>query len=677
MNVRPTKEEPLGESQGITMKLDRRIGLINMSSILVVAAALLVSVEPSCAQETAKPARIALAVWDTGKAAVDPLAADVIERKDGWKPIAGGETVDAFEGDAVISNGRVLAVARKHETGIEVYSLGLEKPIFRARLLLTPGAGIDKITLSENGRGAVGLEVATKSGTARFRLKKGEPFVESQAVSEDATLRVECPSRFAVLPDFFADDILFDARRTPVDQVDLPSENFLLHFTGKQDAIVMSVFENRAKDVRVTLAGKGDERAITGSEMEYGKKGSKIWVAVIEGAGMWHAVDIGVTDVKKILPLNWKMPFVAQWRVDFTRRDDLTDSWDMLLPDKEGNGFIKPSWLAQDGKISEATRTASGEVDRDAYRPGGPASDRLGPDRLRWTTVLGRVQYPCWSDRERKGFLQPLESKRLIFDGPVLVYPIMRLAETPVESYTAVDIVRNTLAVGPCQHILDVEGQKQEHVGRATCHVRTLLNEIYRSGQQNAKRKEVEIYLGDGLDFVTHIRNRVLAYVAFGKELRTYVAEQREAHPELKESLDALDALTREIDERVAARSKAIIQHKMLKETTEKVAEQKVEPTPPVLAAQLNRDFVAKGLLDYDGEDWEAKLKREYTDPLTAIGGEQDEMVGECRWVVKALRQRAGILMATDPKMALIAAEIRARTQKMLRGGAAYEGARH
>ena len=72
--------------------------------------------------------------------------------------------------------------------------------------------------------------------------------------------------------------------------------------------------------------------------------------------------------------------------------------------------------------------------------------------------------------------------------------------------------------------------------------------------------------------------------------------------------------------------------------------------------AQLNRDFVAKGLLDYTGSDWQAKLKTEYTDPLTTIGGQQDEMVGECRWVVKALRQKAAILMATDPAMAPIAA---------------------
>jgi hypothetical protein len=519
--------------------------------------------------------------------------------------------------------------------------------------------------------------VASKSGAARFRLKKGDLSVEAQSISGAGALRVECPSRFAVLPDFFADDILFDARKVPVDKVELPSENFLLHFTGQQDAMVMGVFENREQDVRVTLAGKGDQRAITGSEIEFGKKGSRIWVAVLEGAGVWHSIDVTPADAKKIIPLAWKMPCVAQWRVDFTRQDGLTDSWDMLLPDREGNGFVKPSWLARDGRISAATRTASGEIDVGAYQPGGPASDRLGPDRQRWTTVLGRVPYPCWSDRERRGFLQPLDNKRLKFDGAVLIYPLTRLAETPVDSYTAVDVVRNTLGVGPCQHLLDVEGQKQEHVGRATCHVRTLLEEVYGKGEQKAKREEIEIYLGDALDFVTHIRNRVLAYVAFGQQFRSYLAEQRAAHPELEESLNSLDKIAREIDQRVEPRMRAILQHPTLKQVVAKVAEQETEPTPPALAAQLNREFVAKGLLAYEGADWKERIKKEYTDPLTEIGGEQDEMVGECRWVVKALRQKAGILMATDPRMAPIAAEIRVRTQKMLRGGAAYEGARH
>ena len=40
---------------------------------------------------------------------------------------------------------------------------------------------------------------------------------------------MEAPCRFAVMPDFFADDIVVDATELPVAQADLPSDNFLLH----------------------------------------------------------------------------------------------------------------------------------------------------------------------------------------------------------------------------------------------------------------------------------------------------------------------------------------------------------------------------------------------------------------------------------------------------------------
>jgi hypothetical protein len=649
------------------------------SVILGVAITLAGGERIALAQPPAKQPRAAISLWDTGKSSAEPLAAQAVEQKNGWQAIENVPTPKAFQGDAVVSNGRVLAIARRDAPGVELYSLGLGKPNFRTRLLLTPATGIERVIVTERSGTEIGLEVESKSGRARFRLKKGEPYVEVQAVSGEATLRVECPSRFAVLPDFFADDILFDPRKVSLDKVELPSENFLLLFTGKQDALVMSVFENRAQDVRVTLAGKGQARALTGSEISFGKQGNKIWVAVLEGAGMWHALDVRPVDAKKILPLDWKMPFTAQWRVDFTRHDGLTDSWDMLLPDKDGpeNGFIKPSWLTQDGKMRAAARTRTGAIDDDAYATGWIASQRLDAHRNRWTTVLGWFEYPCWSDRSGKGFLQPLAHKKLAFDGAVLIYPITRLAETPIARYTPVDVMRNTLGIGPCQHLLDVEGQKEEHVGRATCHVWRLLTGIYRSGEQQAKRKEIETYLGDALEFVTHIRNRIARYVAFGKDLRKYLAEQRTAHPELKENLDALDALAGAIDERVEPRMQTILTNPTLKKIAAQLAQRKDEPTPPALAAQLNRNFLTSGLIDYTGADWQAKLDTEYCNPLTLIGGEQDETVGECRWVVKALRQKAGILMAADPRMASIAAEIRARTQKMLRGGAAYEGARH
>jgi len=59
------------------------------------------------------------------------------------------------------------------------------------------------------------------------------------------------------------------------------------------------------------------------------------------------------------------------------------------------------------------------------------------------------------------------------------------------------------------------------------------------------------------------------------------------------------------------------------------------------------------------------------------VGDNQDELAGELRWVVRAIRQKAGLVLAQDPKMAPIVTEIRTKTQEILRSPAGHEGARH
>jgi hypothetical protein len=83
-----------------------------------------------------------------------------------------------------------------------------------------------------------------------------------------------------------------------------------------------------------------------------------------------------------------------------------------------------------------------------------------------------------------------------------------------------------------------------------------------------------------------------------------------------------------------------------------------------------------KTTLDDEGSDGLEKCKK-FTRPMVELGGNQDELAGECRWVVKMLRQRAGILMAVDPKVAVVAEEIRAMTREMLRNPAHHESAHH
>jgi hypothetical protein len=579
-----------------------------------------------------------IAVWDTRQASGEPLSSSVLAARDGWTKVDSQPATVSFDGDAVLSNGRIAAVVRRHGSAVEVYSDGSESPQFRLRLVLATAAGepaaqLEAVRLVENTRSAAAVQASWKTAggeavAGQFRLLRGQVFVQTEPGSGAGRLRTECRGRFVVLPDFFADDILIDATHMPLSKMEVPSDNFVLHLTGAGDAIGMCVFENRRQDVRVALAGEGQGRSVLGSEIDF--EGKKIWVAVLQARGIWHHRDLSADDAGEIIPLDWKMPFPAQWRVDFTRTDSLTDSWEMLLQEKKNAKYVKPSWL-------------------------GGREETLRLSRWRWNTFINTFSYPCWSDHERQGYLQPIKKEICQFQGPAVLYPVNRVKQTPIDAFTVVDLMRNTLGTGPCEHVLDVEGQKTDYRGRPTCGVQGLLEEIYSAKLQKKKRPEVEKHLDDGLAFVTHIRSRITGYIEFGRKMRAYLAEQKKTHPELAAPITELDKIVERIDTHVAPETAKI--------------------PKPDFVVQLNEDF-RKNVLDYDGPDALDRCKQ-YGKVLTDIGGNQDDLVGESRWVVRTLRQRAAVLVALDARLAPIAGEIRARTQEVLRNPAGYEWSRH
>src|SRR5262249_34383982 len=115
--------------------------------VVGIVAALGLGASTAHAQPATEQIRPALAVWDTGTSSAEPLAPETIERRSGWRLIATGETAQRFEGDVVIANRSGLAVARRQGTGVELYSLGSGKPVFRARLVLVRGTRNDAIAL--------------------------------------------------------------------------------------------------------------------------------------------------------------------------------------------------------------------------------------------------------------------------------------------------------------------------------------------------------------------------------------------------------------------------------------------------------------------------------------------------------------------------------------------------
>ncbi len=574
-----------------------------------------------------------VSIFDTTTPSKEPLTGEALAKRDGWKQLPEDATDHAFKGDLVLMNNRIALVLRSGGVGAELYSI--ESQGITKRSTLRP-ASADALALSgvkiiENNPGGASVQasfkgVDGKTLTMTYELKMGQVFVQVTGGESVHAVRVEAPCRFAVMPDFFADDIVVDARTLPLAKAELPSDSFILNLLDGGDAVVMSVWNNRRDEVAVALSGKEAGRRIDATDIPCGGK-DKAWIAVLSAPGIWHARDIAAGDAGKIVALDWKPPMPAMWRVDMQREEHFSDSWEMLLQRPSGD-FTKPRLVG--------------------------SAETLGADRKRWTTVLGTFAYPCWIAKDGQAMIQPLKSKAH-FAGPAVIYPLGRASNTPLDAFTVVDIVRATLGVGPCEYILDLEGQQSQYKGRATCANRDTLNPIYEKRQQKERKAEVETSLAEVIVFIRHIRSRIEIYNTFGQDILSYLAEQKRAHPELAQPLAELETLAHSIDARIAARRVKI-------------------KTPDEAAAMIDA-FKKDGLDDTSAGAFEKC--RKFTASIVEIGDNQDELAGECRLAVKILRQRAGLALAADPRLTDVVREIRERSQKVLRNPAGHEGARH
>jgi hypothetical protein len=580
------------------------------------------------------------AVFDTCTSLPAPLATRPETEAAGWVRVP-EETRRRFQGDAVLANDRIALVFRRGGPGAEVY--GYRGDPLGLQAVLTPLAHkepvrLQDVELVENSadESAVDVTFGTPDGpkaVIRFEIQAGQAFAKTTVRQGASGLRIEAPCRFAVLPDFFADDIVVDANDLKADKASLPSENFLMHMLGGGESMVLAVWNRRDEDVQVALANRDEGRVVQASEVPYGPGGA-IFVALLEGHGIWHHREVTSAEAGRIVRLDWSPPFFAQWRVDWRRQDGLTDSWQMLIEKPDGR-FAKLDWF--------------GQSDEDGV------PDWLQSGRNRWTALSGSHAYPCWIDKEGRGCFQAFEKERGGIRGPALVYPIHRATATPLAALTVADMMRATLGVGPCEYLLDLEGQQKKMVGAPTCVATQIVADIYAKRQQKTRRAEVQRALGDVLAFVQHIRTRIETYAIFGRRMLAYLQEEEKRRPELAPFLKEMSSLALHIDEAIADKRKSI--------------------QSPEEARRLVDQFRAT-LLDCEDDDALARCER-ILGSIRMIGGSQDFLVGKCREAVKILRQRATMAATADPRVAPVAREIRNLTHAILRNPTSFEAPRH
>ena len=602
---------------------------------LVVVCSLLSGVRPVQAAPPVEAPPLGLS--DTLRPLAGVVSRETLQNKQGWQRVPEEKTDHLFQGDAVLWNRRLAVVLRKDTPGAEVYSCS-PKGWNRQALLVPRATETAKKLLSvkavANDGEAVAVEAAFRAGDGKTlglvcELRPERVFVRTEPRGETTRLDVLAASRFGVIPDFYADDILLDAARIPVAKAFIPSENMFAQALGEGQTLAVTLWDGPPQDIEITLAGSGDARAISGTQIHYAKQG-KVFLAWLDFPGACCAGMLdklpertepiaGFKLANPVKRLDWQMPFPAQWRVDFvTDKEDarLIRSREMSAPYpypvKEGKcqgyRFIKPSyvWDWGGGKNTEMSGT---------------------PDK-----------YPSWVDFEGRGFVQPAGASYA-----VIVYPFDRGRGTPLEALTLTDLVRETLGVGPCQYILDADRRIAQTPGIFTCGGTDMLKKL--EGRMSQHKAEAEKQINDMLIFVTAYRRRVDQYLAFKRDLVAYLDAQEKQHPDKKPLIGKIRSLAEGIPSQVPQDF-------------------------PQIVEQVNAEYRAT----LNSDDQAAKKKREELHRrYTAAGGAQDGIVATSHQVARLLRYQAGMTLTADPAAAEIAVEVRKRASAVLQNPVYHE----
>jgi hypothetical protein len=419
-------------------------------------------------------------LFDTGAGLPGPLGAQ--PSAEGWTQAPEGAPAHGLGGDAVISNDRIVLTVRKGGAGAELYAK--DAGALRLRAVIAPRAGnaarMTGVEVTENTPAAVALAVTSGSdqGPATrlgLRVTAGDVKVEARLLEGSGRLSVRGDIRYAVVPDFFGDDMAFAPGDWTLPRVGMPAENYLAGLVGNSDCILMCVWEGSGRDADLVLGERDGRRAIDGFDLDSPPQ-ARTWIAVLEGPGIWRAADVGQGGPGAGLALDWQRPFPANWRGDLLGEDGLARSY----------------WLATEGETAEG--------------PAEPAS----------RTCACRVQ-----DGRTLVDLPPEDGApggRML-----LVYPIDRDRTTPLNVFCPVDILRGTLGVGPCQYILATEGlDPDSHPTPAD--VTEWVEKQFARGRSAGQAEAIKDRLGLMVENVAQTQGRIESYGALAEQVRALCA---------------------------------------------------------------------------------------------------------------------------------------------------------
>jgi len=352
-------------------------------------------------------------------------------------------------------------------------------------------ASLSSVRIVENNPGTAVIEASRQTGGTNaakivWRLTTGQTFVELRPGEGVEKVRIEAPSQYVAVPDFFGDDMVFSAASSATnDRFGLPAENFFLQFIGRGQGLLMCVWPSGRQQAATLVTGQGSHRTISGTEIQCAA-GKSLWIAALVAPGIWHEHVQPSAQESRETVLDWKPPCPAKWRVSMS-----------------GTTGIGPSWYFR------------GSDDADEF-------------------ALTAEQSPCCLDAQRALVRLPAASGA----QPMLVYPIDRTRTTPLTTFCPIDILRATLGVGPCQYILQTEGLASD-TNPTPDSVMTWVEKQFAKKKEKKAADEIREMLAQMVAQVEQADRRVAAYRDLARDVRAMCGNK--APDAIRPAIDALD----------------------------------------------------------------------------------------------------------------------------------------
>jgi hypothetical protein len=433
-------------------------------------------------------------------------------------------------------------------------------------------------------------------------------------VENAGALRVCARARFAVVPDFFGDDMVFDPRKSSAARPFIPAENFFLSFTGDGNTLLMSVWPVGEQEVQAVASGEGEKRFFEAMEISFDNK--PLYLVVLDAPDIWYSRAFDQPSAPgKDFATGWKRPFEARWRGDFVLADR-SDSWEFESERKEN---LRPWFVRQ------------------------------------------QVAWPFWFDNNRAMICPVKEAYHkipVVYPLTALIYPLDRKQNTPLTMMTPVDLLRETLGTGPCEFILDREGignrpagGKRRLISSGVCNTTGRMQHFFELGLECKESKVVQDLADDVLAFNITVRQRLEEYRAFARQLTQLCNEAEKTNPAVKPIAERVEQLERQVEALFQERLPKMKTPEQGVELVQKVKDLTKEEDPENLGKYLSLGAQLRGL-----------------------AGTQDGLAGIYRYEVRRLRRELGAIATGDSAVAKFAEKVREQARNALRKKHGTEG---